>query len=168
LIENNIRIYLENELNLKNYDEVISYKNMYYLNLIKENKDKIEMIEGFDIFVNKIIESNKEFIIVSNSPKAQIELFSNIFQILQKSSKNYYRETFNKRKPNPECYETVVKDFLGKKMVGFEDSITGIHAITQVSEIVTYFINEPSYVYYDYIKQNYNNIISISSYLEIL
>ena len=33
LIENNIRIYLENELNLKNYDEVISYKNMYYLNI---------------------------------------------------------------------------------------------------------------------------------------
>jgi len=167
MIENSIKIYLIDELKLLNYDEIIEYKNKYYLDLIIENKDKIEQIEGINIFINKIIESNKEFIIVSNSPKSQIELFSNIFPSLKKSVKNYYREILTSKKPNPECYQKVVLDFPNKRLVGFEDSITGIQAITKVPEIVTYFVNNSTYVHYDYIIQNYN-INKITSYLEIL
>jgi beta-phosphoglucomutase-like phosphatase (HAD superfamily) len=167
IVENNIKIYLENELELKNYDEIIEYKNNYYLNLINENKNKIKLVDGFDKFINKIIENNKEFIIVSNSPKEQIDFFSHLFPILQKSSKNYYREIIKKRKPNAECYKMVFCDFPNKKMIGFEDSITGIHSITQVPEISTYFINKPSYIHYDFIITNYK-INCITNYLELI
>ncbi len=164
LIENNIKIYLEEELKLKNYEEIINYKNKHYISLIKNNK--IKLIEGFDKLINKIINEKKIFVIVTNSPKEQLEVFLNMFPILQKSSKNYYRELLEKKKPNPECYIKVVNDFPYKKMVGFEDSLTGIHSISQVPEILTYFINNSNYLHYDYINKNYK-IKHINNYLEL-
>jgi hypothetical protein len=76
------------------------------------------MIEGFEDFIKKIIENKKEFIIVTNTLKENIDFFSELFPILKKSSKNYYREMFKNKKPNPECYLNVLKDFSNKKMVG--------------------------------------------------
>jgi hypothetical protein len=166
MVENNIKNYLVDELKIKNYDEIIQYKNDVYLNIIKENKSKIYLVDGLEVFLNKILENDKKFIIVSNSPKAHLDLFLDFFQILHKSFKTYYREILNKKKPNPECYQKVVTEFPNKKFVGFEDSITGIHSITQVPEIFVYFINTEKYYYYKYIMNNYN-VKFINNYLEI-
>ena len=166
MVENNIKNYLVDELKIKNYDTVIQYKNDVYLNIIKKNNSKIYLVDGLEVFLNKILENDKKFIIVSNSPKAHIDLFLDFFPILHKSSKNYYREILNKKKPNPECYQKVVTEFPNKKIVGFEDSITGIHSITQVPEIFVYFINTEKYYYYKYIMNNYNVKFN-NNYLEI-
>ena len=166
MIEKSIKIYLENDLNLYNYKEIIEYKNNYYMNIIKENKSYITLVDGAESFINKICDSNKNFIIVSNSPKEQIEFFLELFPVLKKSSKNYYREILKNKKPNPECYQKVLIDFPNKRLVGFEDSITGIQSITQVPEICTYFINTYDYIHYDYILHNYN-VIQINSYLDL-
>lgn len=168
MIENNIKLYLTCELNLDNYEEVIKYKNNIYLDIINENKNNITLLDGFEIFLNTIIDMNKKFVIVSNSPKAHIDLFTSFFPCLKKSSKNYYREILTFKKPNPECYQKVVSDFPNMKMIGFEDSITGIHSITQVPEIsLVYFINTNRYVYYKFIIDNYN-IIHINNYYELV
>jgi hypothetical protein len=53
------------------------------------------------------------------------------------------------------------------KMIGFEDSITGIHAITQVKEIDVVFINSKSYPYYDYILNNYSLKYKCENYFNI-
>ena len=99
---------------------------------------------------------NKKFVIVSNSLKQHIDFFSELFPILKNSSKNYYREILVNRKPHPECYLKVISDFPNMKMVGFEDSITGIHAMSQVPDIDVSFINTENYYYY-------NDIIKIYS-----
>ena len=110
---------------------------------------------------------NKKFVIVSNSLKQHIDFFSELFPILKNSSKNYYREILVNRKPHPECYLKVISDFPNMKMVGFEDSITGIHSITSAFDIFTYFINTPDYHHYDYIINNYP-ITLITNYLQLL
>jgi hypothetical protein len=71
---------------------------------------------------------------------------------------------FTCRKPNPECYLRVVSDFPNDRKIGFEDSITGIHAMTLVKEIDPIFINIPSYYYYDYIIKSYPKILVIENY----
>jgi hypothetical protein len=162
---NSIKEYLENELNLNNYEEIIRFKNDIYLNII--NNNIISLIDGCDKLINLIIENKKQFVIITNSLKSHIDYFSELFPILKNSSKNYYREILNFKKPHPQCYQMVLKDFPNKQMVGFEDSITGIQAITQIPEIYTYFINSNDYIHFEYIINNYK-VTQINNYLDLL
>ena len=168
LEQNSIINYLSLELKLNNVSEVINYKNSLYLDLLRKNINEIEMIDGIEILLNLIVNNNKKFVIVSNSPKNNIDFFLEKFPILKNSSKNYYRELFNFKKPNPECYLMVLKDFPNEKKIGFEDSITGIEALTQVNEIFPVFINNQNYIHYNFIINNYKNIDTIKNYYELL
>lgn len=159
--------YLSEELNITNYQDAINYKNELYYKLISEKKNTFQLIDGLSNYLENITKLNKEFVIVSNSLKSNIDFFSDLFPILKKSSKNYYREIIKNKKPNPECYLTVVKDFPSRRMIGFEDSITGIHAITAVPEIKTMFINTSDYYHYDYIMKNYK-ITNIQNYSDLI
>lgn len=150
-----IKNYLINELKLKNYEELILEKNNYYLNLIIVEKPNFKLLDGCFVFLENILKNKKQFVIVSNNLKKNIDFFSDLFPILKNSSKNYYREILINKKPHPECYLKVIEDFPNKRMLGFEDSITGIHAICSVSIIDTIFINNNQYYYYNYIIQNY-------------
>lgn len=71
------------------------------------------------------------------------------------------------KKPHPECYLRVVEDFPNNRMVGFEDSITGIHSMTQVKSIDVIFINNKSYYYYDFIINNYELKMTILNYCQL-
>jgi len=61
----------------------------------------------------------------------------------------------------------VVEDFQNNRMVGFEDSITGIHSMTQVKSIDVIFINNKSYYYYDFIINNYELKMTIVNYCQL-
>lgn len=161
---NSIKFYLQDELKIEDYEIVMQKKNKLYLEIIGLEQKNIKMIDGIDNFLHEIIKSNKKFVIVSNSLKSNIEFFSELFPVLKNSSKNYYRELFKNKKPNPECYLKVVEDFPNCRMVGFEDSITGIHAMTQVQNIDTFFINHLEYYYYNYIIENYKINMVIKDY----
>ena len=113
------------------------------------------------LIVSSLRRSNAEF-----KDREKIVFFSELFPILKKSSKNYSRELFKIKKPNPECYFKVLDDFPNMRKVGFEDSITGIHAITQIPEITTYYINKSNYVHHEYILNNYK-VKHINDYKEL-
>ena len=162
-----IKKYLINQLNLENYEELINDKKNTYLNILEENKVYLKLIDGAEDFLKLIINNNKKFVIVSNSFKSNIDFFTQLFPILANSSKNYYREMFKNKKPNPECYLTVVNDFINYRMIGFEDSITGIEALTKVKSITPIFINTPNYIYYNFIVNNYHDLVTIKSYKEL-
>jgi len=165
--ENNIKTYLLDELNIINYERIIEKKNRLYLDIITKESEQIKMVEGVTDFLNKIINNNKKFVIVSNSLKSNVDFFILLFPILKNSSKNYYRELFTNKKPNEECYLKVINDYPDHKMVGFEDSITGIHAMTLAKHIDTIFINNKDYYYYDFIIKNYNIIMTIINYVNL-
>lgn len=167
ITQNKIPNYLQNTLHLDNYAEAIDYKNKTYFEIIKKEQDNIQMIDGCEEFIIQIFKKGKKFVIVSNSLKEHIDFFCELFIILKHSSKNYYREILKNKKPHPECYQMVVQDFPNQRMVGFEDSVTGIHAITQVPSITTYFINTPKYYHYKFIIDNYL-VTNIVNYLPLL
>jgi len=163
--KDSIKNYLENELNINNYMELINQKNVMYLELLEQEKENLSLIYGCEELLINIINNNKQFVIVTNSLKNSIDFFSNLFPILKLSSKNYYREMFTNKKPNPECYLKVLDDFYHvENIIGFEDSITGIQAMTSVPKIQTVFINTPDYYHYDYIITNYKNLLLIKDY----
>jgi len=162
-----IKKYLINQLNLENYEQIIIDKKNTYLNILEQYRDDLKLIDGTENFLNLIIKNNKKFVIVSNSFKSNIDFFTELFPILANSSKNYYREMFTNKKPNPECYLFVVDDFPDCRRIGFEDSITGIEALTKVKSITPIFINTPSYIYYNFIINNYQDLVTIKSYREL-
>jgi beta-phosphoglucomutase-like phosphatase (HAD superfamily) len=162
-----IKNYLSNELNLVDPNKIISEKNNIYIELIKKESQNIKMVDGAKDLLELIISNNKKFVIVSNSLKSNIDFYSELFPILKHSSKNYYREMFQNKKPNPECYLSVVDDFPNERKIGFEDSITGIEALTQVRDITHIFINNSKYIHYDYIINTYKTIIIIKNYFEL-
>jgi len=163
MIENSIKIYLENDLKIseKEYDNIYNLKITNYLKIIEDNKKTIVLIPELDIFLNKIIASSKKFVIVTNTSKCNLDFYLDLFPILQQSSKTYYREMLIHKKPNPECYLKVEQDFPNLRKVAFEDSITGIHALSLIPSISIIFINSSDYYYYDYIIETYSleNII---------
>lgn len=73
--QNSIINYLSLELKLNNVSEVINYKNSLYLDLLRKNINELEMIDGIEILLNLIVNNNKKFVIVSNSPKNNIDFF---------------------------------------------------------------------------------------------
>ena len=163
--KDSIKNYLEDDLKINNYIDLINQKNIIYLELLEQEKENLKLIDGCQELLVNIIKNNKKFVIVSNSLKSNIDFFCNLFPILKLSSKNYYREMFTNKKPNPECYLKVLEDFSDiKNIIGFEDSITGIQAMTSVPKIQTVFINSSDYYYYDYIINNYNNLLMIKDY----
>jgi HAD superfamily hydrolase (TIGR01509 family) len=166
--KDNIKNYLINELKIENFNDMIERKNKFYIDYITKNHSQIFMIDGAETILETILLNKKEFVVVSNSPKCQIEFFCELFPILKKSSKNYYREMFTNKKPDPECYLKVISEFPNKRMIGFEDSITGIHSITQIDNIDTIFINKNDYYYYNYILKNYKIMNIIEDYNNIL
>jgi transketolase len=162
-----IKKYIVNQLNLENYNDIVIEKQNTYLNILNENINKLKLIDGLEDFLKLILKYNKKFIIVSNSFKSSIDFFLDNFPILKESSKIYYREMFTNKKPNPECYLKVINDFPNTKKIGFEDSITGIEALVKSKLITSVFINTPKYIHYNYIINNYPNIIPITDYSEL-
>ena len=146
--------------------EAQPYKDNLYFNLIEKDKKNIKMLDGAYEIIENIIENNKRFVIVTNSKKQNLDFMLELFPILKKSSKNYYKEIMTNKKPNPECYYTVVNDFPNLRYIGFEDSITGVHAISQVKDIIPIFINRNSYYHFNYIIQTYP-IIHINNYNDL-
>ena len=161
-----IQSYIVNELNIKEYENVKKDKNMYFIELVKKNTVKI--MEGAQELLEVILLHNKDFVIVTNSLKQNLDYFSDLFPILKKSKKNYYPEILIKKKPHMECYLQVINDFPNYKCIGFEDSITGIQALSyHISRMDIVFINKQSYYYYKYIIDNYNIKFTIQNYNQL-
>jgi len=168
--KNSIKNYIINDLNLNNYNEILDKKNKLFFEFINKEKNNIKLIDGVEELINYIIKNNKKFIIVTNSSKNILEFYLELFPTLKNSTKNYYREMFINRKPAPDCYLKVINDFSNCKMIGFEDSIAGIHALQlsneKIHNIDIIFINNLDYYHYNYIMENYNikkNIINYNN-----
>jgi beta-phosphoglucomutase-like phosphatase (HAD superfamily) len=167
---NGIKDYIINELNfnLNMFELIINTKNERFLNFIKTESHNIKLIEGAENYIKHLLDNNKKFIIVTNSSKNILEFYLELFPILQKSTKNYYIEIFKIRKPSPDCYLHVIKDFPKDKKIAFEDSITGIHALSQTNNnIDIVFINNENYYYYDQIITKYKIKKNIKNYLNL-
>lgn len=150
--------YLKDDLNLSNYQDLITEKNKYFLELIENDPKKITLCNGVENFLTQITRLGKPFVIVTNNVKRNVDHICSMFPVLNQAKKIYTREMMTRKKPDPECYLRVLDDFPNKKMIGFEDSLTGIHSIVCSKNIDVVFINNKDYPYYQYILETYQDI----------
>jgi len=164
LIKDYSKHYLHLFYNIKyeDYDHLYKLKQDKYEELIKS--ENIELIKGVYDFLNYLIQMNKKFVIVSNTSKKFIDYYSIKYPILNNAFKIYTKELFIHKKPNPECYLKIVNEFKNDKIIGFEDSLVGIHALYQVDQITPVFIYNENYYYKDHMIKKYNNIIVLKDY----
>ena len=154
--KNSGKNFLKYKYDIDNYDEIYKLKQELYINYIKT--ENILLKDGVEDFLNLIIENNKKFIIVTNTAHEFMELYKSKYKILNKAEKIYTKENFKNRKPDPECYIKVANTYKNERKIGFEDSLIGMHALYQVSDILPIFIDHEEYFYSDFIKNNYKNI----------
>lgn len=148
-----------------NYKEIYDNKTELYKNKIED----IELISGFYDFFNLLIKNGKYICIVTD---ASDEIFIKIlekFSFLKKSNIIITRNNIKKRKPNSECYLTLLNklpcDIENHEIISFEDSYKGWTAAHNVLYNCI-LVNNTSYIYYDTIKpQNLiNNFDKIVDY----
>jgi len=149
-----------NEL-LKNHniklEDLYVKKSAYYKEFISKNF--IDTIGNIESFLYKIKQRNKELIIVTNSSIQSLDLFLKKYPILGFFDKIYTKEDFTKKKPDPECYLKMQDIYKNKKLIGFEDSYQGFHALYQASDITPIHIANSEYYYNEYMKNNYSMTI---------
>ena len=163
-----IKDYPKNYLNInykikfEDFDNLYKLKQFKYEELIKT--ENIKLIEGVEYFLNYLIDNNKKFIIVSNTSRKFIDFYCIKYPILNNVFKIYTKELFVNRKPNPECYLNIVNEFKNHKIIGFEDSLTGMSALYQVNNITPVLVYDEEYYYNDLIINDYKNIILLKNY----
>jgi len=154
--------FLKITYNITDFEKAYNEKQNKYKELI--DTQNIEFIPGAENFLEFILSNNKKFVIVSNTSNKFIDIYKKKYPILEKATKIYTKENFLNKKPNPECYLRVINDFKNCKMIGFEDSLVGMEALTQVNRIKPIFIYDSKYYYKDHIIEKYENIISIENF----
>jgi len=162
LNSDDIKLTLKLMYEIEDYDEIYKIKQKYYEKFIVEKK--FNFINGAEQFLNFLIKNNKKFIIVSNTSQKNLEEFKKKFPILNNVHKIYTKEYFLNRKPNPECYLKIVHEYKNSKIIGFEDSLVGLHALYQVNEITPVLIDDKTYFHRDYMIDTYKNLIVLNDY----
>lgn len=136
------------------------YKELMFVKL----KNEIKFIDGADTFLNKLLESNKEICIITNSSNRRIELIKSQLPLLNKIKHWITKNDCKEPKPSPEGYIKAIQIFNIplSKIIVFEDSFVGYKALINIP-ITKIFIQDPSYYFYNDIKSNnkYNDYINM-------
>jgi len=162
LNSNDIKLTLKLLYEIEDYDGIYKVKQKYYEKFIVDKE--FDFINGAEKFLSLLIKNNKKFIIVSNTSEKNLEQFKKKFPILNNVHKIYTKEYFLNRKPNPECYLKIVNEYKNSKIIGFEDSLVGLHALYQVNEITPVLIDDKTYFHRDYMIDTYKNLIVLNDY----
>lgn len=106
-------------------------KKSEYLDIL--NKTKIELMPGAGKVLNTIKKQGKKSCVVTNSLYNQVEIILKNNPILKNIDHWITREDYNEPKPHPECYLKAIDLYSkkGDKVIGFEDSIRGMLALSK-------------------------------------
>lgn len=119
------------ELHLQepNWSTLYSEKKLHYLTILKESE--IELMPGAKEFLYELQKQNIKRVVVTHSPKEQVQFIKMQNKDLQTIEHWITREDYELSKPHPEPYLTAIERFANKgdKIIGFEDSPRGISSL---------------------------------------
>jgi len=175
------KYYCKFHFGITNYNHFYQRKQDIYVEIIKkmlenvknENNNyhwgKMKLCDGIEELLQKILEQNKQFVIVTNSSKKNIHLYASYFPILFHSSKIYTKDDFHYKKPHPECYLKVLHDFPHfTHKICFEDSLRGLASLYKIPDIYPIFVQKRmNYGNLDYINNKMKNVKKVNSINEI-
>lgn len=104
-------------------------KKRLYVEMLR--KTPLELMEGAEDLINVLDAHGIKSAVVTNSPKAQIELIKQALPALQKIPLWITREDYSQPKPSPEGYLKAISLLAkpGDKIIGFEDALKGLKAL---------------------------------------
>lgn len=114
-----------------NWEILYREKKDEYLSLLVSGK--VELMPGVKELLRALDEAKIRRCVVTNSILNHIKLIRAHIPILETIPKWITREDYEKPKPSPECYLKAIELYgkMGDKIIGFEDSIRGLRALSQ-------------------------------------
>jgi beta-phosphoglucomutase-like phosphatase (HAD superfamily) len=114
-----------------NLDLDILYSKSHRYRERYEKENGVPLIEGFKEFHKLLVEKNIKMLVCSGGTKEHLD---HVMDIVEIKLKGFGRESYLKRKPEPDCFiEGLEQLELEKEMcIVFEDSRTGIIAANKV------------------------------------
>ena len=109
--------------------ELYEEKKRIYTELLQNNS--LKLMEGVQPMLQELEAHQIKSAVVTNSPKAHIEMIKKSLPLLQKISLWVTREGYAHPKPSPEGYLKAIS-LLGKpgdRVIGFEDTLKGLKAL---------------------------------------
>ena len=122
------------ELDAK-WQSLYEEKRKIYLELI--GSGKVELMVGVEPLLKALEKANIRRCVVTNSFYDQTLLIRSQIDILQTIPKWVTREDYEKAKPAPDSYLRAIELYgeKGDRIIGFEDSIRGLKALSQTSAV---------------------------------
>ncbi|WP_100934553.1 HAD family hydrolase [Candidatus Chlamydia corallus] len=92
------------------------------------------LMPGVEAFIELVVSLNKKFGVVTNSPKYATDSLCTMYPILNKFLFWVTRENYSRPKPYGDSYDYAYQTFAGagKKVIGFEDSVKGLRALSTI------------------------------------
>lgn len=109
--------------------ELYEEKKRIYVELLKNFP--LQLMDGVESFIHALDAHQIKRAVVTNSPKAQIEIIKKALPVLQKIPVWITREDYKEAKPSPEGYLKAISLLAkpGDKIIGFEDTLKGLQAL---------------------------------------
>ncbi|MBS0605255.1 MAG: HAD family phosphatase [Verrucomicrobia bacterium] len=110
-------------------EELYEEKKRLYVEMLQSTR--LELMEGALPLINALDERKVKSAVVTNSPKAQIDVIKRALPDLQKIPLWITREDYSAPKPSPEGYLKAIAALAkpGDRIVGFEDTLKGLKAL---------------------------------------
>lgn len=109
--------------------ELYEEKKRIYVELLQNSS--LQLMDGAETFLTALEKHQIKKAVVTNSPKAQIELIKKALPVLQKIPVWITREQYKDPKPSPEGYLKAISQLAepGDRIIGFEDTLKGLQAL---------------------------------------
>ena len=158
-----IEQYCKSELQ-ERYEEVKEIKNTLF-----QKVDTFEYIPGAKQFLEWLIDTNQNFVVVTNTSRFTVSILQSKLPLLQKVTQWITREDVVLPKPNPQPYELAKEKYWRQEshILGFENTVSGYKSIESVANIVYMIGTSDSFTYsqvnqYDiYCIPNFQNLLKI-------
>jgi beta-phosphoglucomutase-like phosphatase (HAD superfamily) len=110
---------------------------------------EISFLPGAKLFLQWLLDSNQNFVIVTNTSYKTIEFYKQKQPLLQRVLQWVARDDVQEAKPNPESYKLAKEKYYKNETytIGFENTMTGYFSIQSICPIV-YLICEPHTICY--------------------
>lgn len=118
-----------------NWDHLYARKKQLYLDLLVP--EKLALLPGVDKLLKELSLQGIKRCVATNSAKEQIERIRHALPLLSSIPVWITREQYQQPKPAPDAYLKAIELLAdaGDRVVGFEDSMRGIHALQGASAV---------------------------------
>jgi beta-phosphoglucomutase-like phosphatase (HAD superfamily) len=116
-------------------------KSKFYSKLIDSNE--VQFKPGVESIIKSMVKKSVPIYVVTSSTMEEINIISKRFPLLKNIEAWFTRESYSKRKPDPECYIKAITHFEQDQridnpvVIGFEDTPTGLLALQDSKRVNT-------------------------------